>query len=86
MDDLVQLDLDRYIPLFEHLTELDCSLELLDQAGNAFGQELIMEVTSDNNIDWDSLCYKARKMSSDQGNTVWAKALFLGAEYKHLWL
>ena len=86
MDDLVQLDLDRYIPLFEHLTELDCSLELLDQAGNAFGQELIMEVTSDNNIDWDSLCYKARKMSSDQGNTVWATALFLGAEYKPFWL
>ena len=86
MDDLIQLDLERYIVLFEHLTGLKCNLELQDQQGNAFGQELVMEVTSDNNIDWDSLCYKARRMSPGKGNAVWASALFLGAEYKPFWL
>ena len=86
MDNLIHLDLERYVVLFEHLTGLKCELKLLDQQGNAFGQELILDVTSDNNIDWDSLCYKARRMSSDQEELVWASALFLGAEYKPYWL
>ena len=87
MDSLIQLDLERYNSLFTHLTDCECGLELLDQQGNAFGQELVAEVTSDQNIDWDSLCYKARKMSSEnEDETVWATALFLGAEYKPFWL
>lgn len=86
MNNTVQLDLERYIPVFEHLTRHKCSLELVDQQGNTFGHELVMEVTYENTIDWDSLCYKAQRMSPTEEGSVWATALFLGAEYKPYWL
>ncbi len=86
MDNTILLDLERYSSLFKHLTGFDCHLELIDQQGNAFGQELVEEITYDETIDWDSLCYRAQRMRSEEEGPVWASALFLGAEYKPYWL
>ncbi len=86
MDSLIQLDLERYELLFKHLTDVECKLELFDQRGNFFDGELVQDVATDQNIDWDSLCYKARKAPSDDGGVTWSTALFLSAEYHPYWL
>ncbi|MFK8067963.1 MAG: putative bifunctional diguanylate cyclase/phosphodiesterase [Gammaproteobacteria bacterium] len=86
MDSMIQLDLERYELLFKHLTDVECKLELLDQRGNSFGEGLFQEAVTDQNIDWDSLCYKARKLTSTEGKTTWSTALFLSSEYRPYWL
>lgn len=88
MDDIAALDIDRYRSLFVHLLNTECRLELRDQHGTPYTE---IEVNKDEQgkgqvIDWASVCYKTRRLSSQDGQSVWATSLVLGPEEKVFWL
>lgn len=88
MDDIAALDIERFRSLFNHLLNAECRLELRDQHGTPYTDIKVNEDEPEPKqvIDWASVCYKTRRMSSQEGQSVWATSLVLGPEEKVFWL